>query len=284
MNVEDRIKRTLKTMRENNVIDRDKYNEYVQAITCWVEYIQRLEKENEEQKKKISELESKLSVKENEDCTIELFHRIKSAEKYAESLENQIDSLVEEKENLKNRISELESELSVKENLLKIKNGLCGEEIPKEVTVDGFKCEIIQTAQGLYIDQDRIYEIIEREKEPLKKELERKENIINQIDYILNSIFGVTHDATNEPSEFEKILREKAENYKNTFGFLPAEPICVADMLIRAKRSYECDERQKELTGMDIAYYHIFDVSELRQIAEHLLVYCNHNSEEVEKE
>ncbi len=65
MNVEDRMKRTLKAMREDNVIDRDKYNEYVQAITCWVEYIQRLEKENEKQKKKISELESELSVKEN---------------------------------------------------------------------------------------------------------------------------------------------------------------------------------------------------------------------------
>lgn len=65
MNVEDRMKRTLENMRESNAIDREKYNEYVDAINCWIEQIERLQKENEEQKSKISALESELSIKEN---------------------------------------------------------------------------------------------------------------------------------------------------------------------------------------------------------------------------
>ena len=66
------------------------------------------------------------------------------------------------------KIEELESELEVKDNLLTIKNGLCKNELPTEITIDGYKCEIIQTEQGLYISRDRIYEIIDREKKPLK--------------------------------------------------------------------------------------------------------------------
>ncbi len=142
MNVEYRMKRTLKAMREDNVIDRDKYNEYVQAITCWVEYIQRLEKENEEQKKKISELES---------------------------------------------------ELSVKENLNKTENGIC-EEI---------------------------------------------------------ELSGLT-------------------------------PIEVAEKLINAESEYETNIIQRAFGAGEKEKYNIFSVSELRQIAEHLLVYCNHNSEGAE--
>ncbi len=65
MNVEDNLKITLRIMFETNVIDRDKYNAYVYEINCWIERIDRLEKENGEQKKKISELESELSVKGN---------------------------------------------------------------------------------------------------------------------------------------------------------------------------------------------------------------------------
>ena len=57
---------------------------------------------------------------------------------------------------------------------------------------------------------------------------------------------------------------------------IPTEPIKVAEMLITAKG--ECEPLH---IGNDVLKdtYRIFDVSELRQIAEHLLVYCNHNGE-----
>ena len=57
---------------------------------------------------------------------------------------------------------------------------------------------------------------------------------------------------------------------------IPTEPIKVAEMLITAKG--ECEPLH---IGNDVFKdtYRIFKVSELRQIAEHLLVYCNHNGE-----
>lgn len=60
---------------------------------------------------------------------------------------------------------------------------------------------------------------------------------------------------------------------------IPEEPIKVAEMLITAKG--ECEPLH---IGNNVFKdtYRIFDVSGLRQIAEHLLVYCNHNKEEEE--
>jgi len=58
--------------------------------------------------------------------------------------------------------------------------------------------------------------------------------------------------------------------------FLPTEPIAVADLLITA--SGECEPLVIGKSEYKDTY-RIFDISELRQIAEHLLVYCNHNEE-----
>lgn len=107
-----------------------------------------------------------------------------------------------------------------------------------------------------------------------KTELERAKNTINQIDDILEKLFGVRHDTVNKPYEFEKILSERVEN-GNVTDFLPVEPIKVADMLINAEGEYEHNPIAKELYKEDKGTYRIFDIGELRQIAEHLLVYCN---------
>lgn len=104
--------------------------------------------------------------------------------------------------------------------------------------------------------------------EKLKDELKQKETIINQIDDILKKLFGVTHDIADTPDELEKILREKLENNKTIADLLPEEPIKVADMLISAE--------------INSGICSLFDESELRQIAEHLIIYCNANMEEEE--
>ena len=58
--------------------------------------------------------------------------------------------------------------------------------------------------------------------------------------------------------------------------FVPTEPIKVAEMLITAKG--ECEPLH---IGNDVFKdtYRIFNVPDLRQIAEHLIIYCNHNGE-----
>ena len=110
-----------------------------------------------------------------------------------------------------------------------------------------------------------------------KTELERAKNTINQIDEILEKLFGVRHDVVDKPDEFKKILAGRAKG--DVTDFFPTEPIKVADMLINAKGEYEHNPLVKSICGKDKGTYRIFEISELRQIAEHLLVYCNHNGE-----
>lgn len=106
----------------------------------------------------------------------------------------------------------------------------------------------------------------------LSEQNKRNENIINVIDDILEKLFGVRHDV-GKSNEFEKILKEKVENYKTISDLIPTEPIKVADMLINTS-----EKRTNCMTGKEYDKY-IFEKWQLRQIAEHLLVYCNHNGE-----
>lgn len=47
--------------------------------------------------------------------------------------------------------------------------------------------------------------------EKLKEELQRSRNTINQIDDILDKLFGMKHDVVETPDEFEKILRNRLD-------------------------------------------------------------------------
>lgn len=80
----------------------------------------------------------------------------------------------------------------------------------------------------------------------------------------------------------QKILRgcgQKENDVQDISDFLPTEPIKVADMLISAEGEYEHNSIAKALYRKDKGAYRIFDIGELKQIAEHLIVYCNHNKE-----
>lgn len=63
-------------------------------------------------------------------------------------------------------------------------------------------------------------------------------------------------------AEYQKKIEESK---KKSDIYFPEEPIKVADLIISGWE-----------TSLD---YKHFDISKLRQIAEHLLVYCNHNGE-----
>lgn len=148
-------------------------------------------------------------------------------------------------------------------------------------------CYAISEKYGVAIESLDFSEhdkIFTDEIEKLKYELERKENTINQIDDILNELFGVTHDIA-KPSEFEQILKENIYGNITIEDFLPAEPIKVADMLISATYTRNKGELEKSISkafgnDSDTVIENIYSLSELRQIAEHLLVYCNANQED----
>lgn len=172
---------------------------------------------------------------------------------------------MDEIEELKQHISDLECDLKT-----------AGEKIQDLASVNmNLQCE-----RNDYKSKAETLEIESRRIDTNKSELERAKNTINQIDDILERLFGVRHDTVDKPDEFEKILSERAKG--NVTDFLPTEPIKVADMLINAEGEYEHNAVAKAFCGTDKGTYHIFGVSGLRQIAEHLLVYCNHNKVEEE--
>lgn len=110
-----------------------------------------------------------------------------------------------------------------------------------------------------------------------QKKIEELENhhkfSMMQIDDVLVEFLGVTHEVMDKPSDFEKVLQEVIDKSKTISDFLPTEPIKVADLLIDASK-----KRTNCMTGKEYDKY-IFEKWQLKQIAEHLLIYCNHNGE-----
>lgn len=73
-------------------------------------------------------------------------------------------------------------------------------------------------------------------------------------------------------NKYEKLDWERQE--------LPFEPMEVAQMLINATFEYETSEIQRRFLGAgDKGTCERYDIDQLEQIAEHLLIYCKHNKE-----
>ena len=56
---------------------------------------------------------------------------------------------------------------------------------------------------------------------------------------------------------------------------LPHEPIKVAETLIDATGTYKTNSLSRAFGAGDTGTYNLYSKSDLREIAEHLLVYCN---------
>lgn len=118
----------------------------------------------------------------------------------------------------------------------------------------------------------------------LKCSVDRKQDAINQIDSIICELFGVAHYGDIYSEDFKELLKEKSAVGKTVYDFMPTEPIKVADMLINATYTREKGDIEKAFykafgNNSVMVEENMFDISELRQIAEHLFVYCNHNGE-----
>lgn len=121
----------------------------------------------------------------------------------------------------------------------------------------------------------------EDEIKSLKEQIQCKEAVINQIDTVLRELFGVTFEICETREDFDgfKKCLEKHIKTAAILDLLPTEPIKVADMLINAEGQYERNIIEKAIYGNDKGAYNLFSASELRQIAEHLIMYCNSNKE-----
>ena len=148
-------------------------------------------------------------------------------------------TFVEKNEELKFRISCLEKDFKTASE-----KGidLAGENIKLQAECNEFKVKS---------------EELERIVKELESELSIKENLLK----IKNGLAG-----------------EKENEWQ-----LPVEPVDVASMLINAREEYETNSLQRAFGAGEKEVADKYSVDDLRQIAEHLLVYCNHNSEETEQ-
>ena len=74
-------------------------------------------------------------------------------------------------------------------------------------------------------------------------------------------------------------LKSELEEANDNKIQLPNEPINVVAMLIDAQGTYETNGLSRAFGAGDTGTYNLYSKSDLRQIAEHLLVYYN-NAEE----
>ena len=79
-------------------------------------------------------------------------------------------------------------------------------------------------------------------------------------------------------NHIDRLKADLAEAQDNKVE-LPHEPIKVAEMLIDATGTYKTNSLSRAFGAGDTGIYNLYSKSDLRQIAEHLLVYCN-NAEE----
>lgn len=191
-------------------------------------------------------------------------------EKYAENLWEHCDSV--KKEDYEKEINRLQSEVE------KYRKAFEDAKNERDCQIAEHRNEIDELKQRLE-RQETATKYAEEYVNSLKCSVDRKQDAINQIDGIICELFGIAHNGDIYSDDFKKLLREKSEVGKTIADFLPTEPIKVADMLINAEGEYEHSPIVKKICGTDKGTYSIFDIGELRQIAEHLLVYCNHNGE-----
>lgn len=124
----------------------------------------------------------------------------------------------------------------------------------------------------------------DKEIEKLKEEKFRHESIIekfkNDFQIFNEKVKKLESDVETKDRQIEEMQHhidclkaELAEAHDDKFE-LSSEPIKVAEMLIYAKYSYK-----NMFTGMQHRGS-FYQKSDLRQIAEHLLVYCNNSEDE----
>lgn len=130
---------------------------------------------------------------------------------------------------------------------------------------------------------------------------------MRNVNDVLFAVFGIRHAADRHPEDLKaecqravseiKIERDKAvaqiEHDRAKIGELlneidckrmelpPEEPIGAAAWLINAKRKRETNSLQRLFHGSEeFEDYDVYSVSDLREIAEHLLAYCKNNEPE----
>ena len=149
----------------------------------------------------------------------------------------------------------------------------------------------VEYISKLFTEYKGYYDVICKVAEDISHESEEKEEEYNkQIEEMQHHIDSLEADKRELRARCKESARDNFDNHLygllNIVGRedlhpkleLPTEPIKVAEMLIYATETYETSSLAKMFGAGDMDTYKLYSNADLRQIAEHLLVYCN-NSE-----
>lgn len=148
---------------------------------------------------------------------------------------------------------------------------------------------------NFYVHANELIPLIYENPEDLKKygtTVEDISKLFTEYKGYYDLICGVADDISRASDEKEEKYKKQIEEMQHHIDSLksdlaeaqerkfelPIEPIKVASVLIDATETYETSSLAKRFGAGDTATYKLYSNADLRQIAEHLLVYCN-NSE-----
>ena len=104
-----------------------------------------------------------------------------------------------------------------------------------------------------------------------KDEIKQLESELSDVQKSADEYYNKCIDLTNQIEKLESELEEKVDFETDRLVKLPFNPLETANMLINAEYKAEIPFLEKQVDR------NVYDIDDLEQIAEHLLVYCKHN-------
>ena len=131
-------------------------------------------------------------------------------------------------------------------------------------------CKYSENDGKMYVEASD-YEKILLELEKSNEKIEKLEIKLSNAEKTGDDYYNKCIDLTNQIEKLKSELKTKDENDMTIE--LPFNPLETANMLINAKYKAEIPFLEKQVDR------NVYNIDDLEQIAEHLLVYCKHNKE-----
>ena len=138
-------------------------------------------------------------------------------------------------------------------------------------SVDPFKKELV-IHYGISIDG---LDFTEHDKK-FKDEIRKLESELSDVQKSADKYYNKCIDLTNQIEKLKSELETKVDFETDRLVKLPFDALETANMLINATYEAEIPFLEKQVDR------NVYDIDDLEQIAEHLLVYCKHNREDEE--
>ena len=136
-------------------------------------------------------------------------------------------------------------------------------------------CKYSEKDGKMYVEASD-YEKILLELEKSNEKIEKLEIKLSNAEKTGDDYYNKYIDLTNQIEKLKSELETKVDFETDRLVKLPFDPLETANMLINATYKDEIPFLEKQVDR------NVYDIDDLEQIAEHLLVYCKHNREDEE--